>query len=93
MLTYNSNRNIGRVIIVQSMDAGCILSKNSSVTLGLLAVKESVNVVSSSTESIINKFPEVFTGLGKLKDYKLKLYVDKTVPLVIQPARKEPYHK
>ena len=92
-LTYNSNRKIGRVIIVESMDAGCILSKNSSVTLGLLAVKESVNVVSSSTESIINKFPEVFTGLGKLKDYKLKLYVDKTVPPVIQPARKEPYHK
>ena len=92
-LTYNSNRKIGRVIIVESMDAGCILSKNSSVTLGLLAVKESVNVVSSSTESIINKFPEVFTGLGKLKDHKLKLYVDKTVPPVIQPARKEPYHK
>ena len=91
-LTYNSNRKIGRVIIVESMDAGCILSKNSSVTLGLLAVKESVNVVSLSTESIINKFPEVFTGLGKLKDHKLKLYVDKTVPPVIQPARKEPYH-
>ena len=74
---------------MESIDAGCILSKNSSV----LAVKESVNVVSSSTESIINKFPEVFTGLGKLKDHKLKLYVDKTVPPVIQPARKEPYHK
>ena len=92
-LTYNSNRKIGRVIVVEAMDAGCILSKDSSVMLGLLTVTESVNLVSSGTESIIKRFREVFTGLGKLKDFKLKLDVDKTVPPVIQPARKEPYHK
>ena len=93
-LTYNSNRKIGRVIVAKAMYAGCILSKTSSVALGLLAVKEAVNMVSSlSTESIINDFPEVFSGLGKLKGFKLKLDVDTSVKPIVQAPRKEPYHK
>lgn len=93
-LTYNSNRKIGRVIIVDVEDAGCILSKDTSIALGLLKVHESVNQVScSSVQGIINQFPEVFEGLGRMKGVKLKLDVDETVKPKIQPHRREPYHK
>ena len=37
-------------------------------------------------------FPENFTGLGKLKDYQVKLHVDTGVKPIIVPPWSTPYH-
>ena len=40
---------------------------------------------------IVKNFPDVFTGVGKLKDYQLQLYVNKDVKPVVQPVRRLPF--
>ena len=40
-----------------------------------------------------DKYPNVFNGLGKLKDYQLKLNVDKSVQPVIQSNRHNPFSR
>ena len=41
-----------------------------------------------SSEDIVKKFADVFTGVGKLKDYQLKLHVKKDVKPVAKPVRR-----
>ena len=45
----------------------------------------------ASVESILRSFQDRFEGLGKLKDFQLKLYVDENVKPVAQPATKIPF--
>ena len=46
----------------------------------------------SNTWKLVREFPELFTGLGKLKDYKVKLHIDETVQPVAQTHRRIPFH-
>ena len=39
------------------------------------------------------KYPKVFQGVGKLKDFKLHLHVDPNVPPVAQKLRRVPFEK
>jgi hypothetical protein len=48
--------------------------------------------VSSSSEILCNKNSDVFKGIGKLKDVKVKIHVDVNVKPVIQPHRRIPFH-
>ena len=34
----------------------------------------------------------MFTGLGKLKDFQVKLHIDESIPPVAQPHRRKPFH-
>ena len=43
-------------------------------------------------QSIIQKYPNVFKGVGKLKDHLVKLHVDTSIKPVAEPARTVPYH-
>ena len=36
-------------------------------------------------------YKEIFEGVGKLKDYQVKLYVDPNIPPVAQPVRRTPF--
>ena len=38
----------------------------------------------------IEEYKDVFEGIGKLKNFELKLHLDKSVPPVVQPSRKIP---
>ena len=40
---------------------------------------------------IVKSFADVFSGVGKLKDYQLKLHVNKDVKPVAQPFRRLPF--
>ena len=46
----------------------------------------------SRIAEILIKYADRFEGLGKLKDYKVKLHVDPSVPPVAQPSRRIPFH-
>ena len=41
--------------------------------------------------NIRRKFADVFAGVGKLKNYQLKLHVDKAVQPIAQPVRRLPF--
>ena len=61
-----------------------------------LKVGLSVNECETQSKGLADlkeKYPEVFTGLGKLKDYQLKLHLDKSVTPVAQAVRRIPYSR
>lgn len=64
-----------------------LLSRKTSIRLGVVSFH--VNAVNE--ESVLSRYPEVFEGLGKLKDFQLKIPVDETVPPTIQKLRRVPY--
>ena len=43
-------------------------------------------------DAILGKYPTVFGGVGKLKDYQLMVHVDPDIPPVAQPPRRVPFH-
>ena len=47
---------------------------------------------SHEKEELIAKFPTIFSGVGTLKDYEVRFYIDNTIPPVHQPARPIPFH-
>ena len=40
---------------------------------------------------LINEYSDIFTGLGKLKAFRVKLHMDETVQLVAQPHQRIPF--
>ena len=65
--------------------------------LGLLRVAPELpitinQIAVGSTQGIVDKHDAVFRGIGKLKDYQLKIHVDPEITLVAQPQRRVPFH-
>ena len=96
-LQQGNRRIIVPVNIGMAYDAGCILSESSSTELGLLTITAAnCNVLYSHDEGlncVLKNYNDVFSGLGKLKDFQLKLDIDDSVPPVIQSTRTIPYHQ
>lgn len=71
-----------------------LIGCKTATELGLLHVGLINNVSSpcnETTDAIIKSFSDRFTGLGKLKDFQLRLYIDESVKPIAQPARKIPF--
>ena len=77
-----------------------ILGKNTALKLSVLQLGLQSKVQSLKTETqdhcskleeYKGKYPAVFKGIGKLKDYELKLRIRTDVQPVAQPARRIPY--
>lgn len=78
--------------IVTKADAISVLSSKTSKKLGFLKVNvNQVTEQSSEWDSISNKYPSVFTGLGKLNDRTIKLHIDESVTPRAQPVRRVPF--
>ena len=76
----------------------CLLGHATSKQLGVLKVGPSVNLECSNVAStpdiqsrLQDKYLKVFTGIGKLIDYKLKLHVDESKIPVVQKPRRVPF--
>ncbi|KAK2557457.1 Uncharacterized protein P5673_020188 [Acropora cervicornis] len=74
----------------------CLLGHITSRDLGLLRIglgaSSECNVVSKDLASALQtKCPKVFSGIGKLKEYTLKLHVDPEVTPVAQKPRRVPF--
>ena len=97
---------IATFYVTKGHDSGCLLSSESAQDLKLISLhlnkvtqqkKQEVQTVNIDTKDekirdIVNKHPEVFTGIGKFKDHCITLNVDKEVIPVAQPQRRIPYH-
>ena len=46
----------------------------------------------SKIESILSKYPTVFSGVGKLNNYQLKVHVNLDIPPVVLTSRRVPFH-
>ena len=77
----------------------CLLGHTTSRDLGLLRIGLSAssepaecNVIGKDLASALQtKYPKVFSGIGKPKEYRLKLHVDPEVAPVAQKPRRVPF--
>ena len=77
----------------------CLVGYSTATERGILQVgpvpnprAESCNTVGCPfVESLKAKFPGVFSGVGRLKNYQLKLHIDPQVTPVIQKIRRIPF--
>ena len=68
-------------VVAENFNAGSLLGKKTATALGLLRVgpenPSTINQITvSSTQAIVNKHDAVFRGVGRLKDYQLKIHID-----------------
>ena len=69
-----------------------MLSKNTAEKLQLVQIiNENINTTNSknheNVDNIIEQYKDVFLDVGKLKEFKLTLHIDKSVSPVVQPSR------
>ena len=77
----------------------CILGNTTAKELGVLHIGPKASPIGGSCNEVKSDFanqlkaqyPKVFTGVGKLKDFELKLHVDPNVPTVAQKLRRVPF--
>ena len=99
-LAVGSTQTIQPILVATHESAGCIMSEKTSSALGFLEVKQFINTVGinekphdSTINRILNKYPSVLSGVGKLKDFQLQLNIDKTIEPVIERARQISFHQ
>ena len=68
---------MGNTVHVIEGKHGSLLSFATASKLGLVDVK--VNNVATDS-NLIEQYPSVFQGIGKLKNFQVKLHIDETVP-------------
>ncbi|XP_067671754.1 uncharacterized protein [Haliotis asinina] len=70
-----------------------LLSKETAMKLGNLKIALNINSVRSSPAipECLNKYPEVFLGLGKLENGQVKLKIETNVKPIAQPMRRVPF--
>ena len=96
---------VGNTVIPVIIDSGASVNVLDSATFGKLAEnfvlrRSTVKIYPStinqitvgSTQAIVDKHDAVFRGVGRLKDYQLKIHIDPEVTPVAQPQRRVPFH-
>lgn len=81
----HSNKVVNTEFLVFEGTGKPILSSNTCEVLELISLN--INQISDVQESHAG----LFSGVGKLKDYKLKLHIDKTKPPIAQKLRPVPF--
>lgn len=74
---------------------GCsLLGYDTANQLGLIKVVNSVADTPGPTvaDKLVESFPELFEGIGMLKDFQVKLHIDTNVQPTCQPHRRVPFH-
>ena len=67
-----------------------LLGKITATELGVLKFGINIAMVTSKADSLKQKYPEVFEGVGKLKNKQISLDIDPTVKPTAQPYRRIP---
>ena len=94
-VSVDSTHDIAKIYVASANNSGCVLSRETATNLGLLKIVNKMSEeqnIPDRTSQIVSKHPNVFKGLGKLKNVQLKLDIDETVKPVAQHLRKTPYH-
>ena len=68
------------------------MSCDTAVKLKLLILANQITHENISGNKICDKYPKLFTGIGKLKNYKTKLHIENTVTPAAIPHRCITFH-
>ena len=95
-LESETNKASDKLYVVEG-SGGSLLSWKTSQELNLLQTVQQVGSTPSKPETkapadLIEEYDDLFHGLGKLKDYQIRLHIDENVPPVAQPHRRVPFH-
>ena len=77
-------------------NSGSLLSYKTASALDLIRVE--INTVQKNDNVLVTvddleqKYPSLFCGIGKLKNFEVKLHIDENVQPVAQAARRIPFH-
>lgn len=83
--------------IVVKQAGKCLLGFETAQQLGVLSIhRQPVNAIdarldTSLTRQVEEEYPELFKGVGKLRDYQLELHVNESIPAVAQKPRRVPF--
>ena len=83
---YKDQKKKETFFVVKSKLGGNLLSATTAQDLGL------VYFAFACQSSIPDSYPDLFEGMGKMKDMKVKLHIDHEVKPVCQPHRRIPFH-
>ena len=91
LCTGSTSKKIVAEFFVLEEKGKSLLSRNTAIELGVLRLGPVEPDTINQVENLKEKYPKCFGGLGKLKDFQLKLPIDKDVKPVIQAGRRIPY--
>ena len=83
-------KEIEAEFVVINGEGAALLGRETAIQLGVLKLGTRICTVTSS-ETIMSDYKEIFEGVGKLKDYQVKLHVNPDVPPVARPVRRTPF--
>ena len=102
-LVHKNNITIDDFIVTENGE-DILLSYKTANVLGIVEIVSRIERNTTPTDQtaghirdhsvvkLVKEYSDLFTGLGKLKDYKVKLHIDQTVKPVAQPYRRVPFH-
>lgn len=61
-------------------------------TADCLEIIKVVNSIDGTKKKVEDDFPNLFQGIGKLRNHQVKIHIDTTVKAVAQKRRKTPFH-
>jgi hypothetical protein len=79
-------------IVVMANTTGNLLSGTNCEALGLITVNIAAVTKKDETSEYQDRYPKLFAGVGKLKDYKAHIHIDPEVRPIAQPHRRIPFH-
>ena len=93
----SETKKLNAKLYVVEGSGGSLLSWKTSQELRLLQTIQQVKDLPSKPDNkgpanLIEEYDDLFHGLGKLKNYQVKLHIDEDVPPVAQPHRRVPFH-
>ncbi len=94
-IVVESKKQITVVCIhVVKGNSGSLLSYQTASELNMITlhVNKVTSTSSVSSDDIEQKYPDIYNGISKLKEFEVKLHIDKQVPPVAQAARRIPFH-
>ena len=91
-ISFEDNRQSVPIHVLQGSH-GSLLSYKTATALGILNVQvRHVRDHAQVQDKLSAKFPNLFQGIGQLKDVEVKLHIDHTVTPVAQQPRRIPFH-
>ena len=96
-LAVEETKVLKHFIVVKQ--GGCLVGNSTATEPGILHMGPAPNPLAEScntvgrpfVESLKAKFAGVFSGVGRLKNYQLKLHIDPQVTPVVQKMRRIPF--
>ena len=93
-VSAGSNTASARFCVVNG-EGDPLLGKDTATSLGVLKIGIGIAAVTADPQTIggilQQKYPNVFSGVGKLKDRAVQLHIDPNVTPVAQPMRRTPF--